>query len=149
MTRRSLVLVLGVALVGVVVGYFVGRQSAASGSLPAAVLVVSQPPVVASPPVPPDSPRFEPVLFDRSGPADLLNMKPTRVAKEMSRAEAVAILHAEGFTTPEAASVIGATAAFAARSWQVRKPWMGGYHFVTVNFTGEKVAEVHNFWNDP
>jgi hypothetical protein len=114
-----------------------------------AVLVVNAPPVGNTVPGGPDPPRFEPVLFTPHDPGSFMNMKPTRVAKGMGRAAAVAVLHEEAFATPDVASVIGATATFAAPSWQVRRPWMGGYHFVTVNFAGEKVAEVHEFWNDP
>jgi hypothetical protein len=152
MTRRSLLVTLGVGLVvGGAIGYFVGRQPVAGLGLPPMVLVVNAPPVVVNPqPVIPDNPlQFEPVGFDGYGRGAWMDTKPTRVAKGMSRAEAVAILNAEGFTPPNPALVIGSAATFLAPLWQVRKPWMGGYHFVTVTFAGEKVAEVYNLWNDP
>jgi hypothetical protein len=150
MSRRSLLATLSVGLVvGGAVGYFVGRQPVAGLGLPPVVLVVNPPPVVDSRPAVAEQSVGEPVDYDWSAIKPSLGMTPTLAAKGMNRAEAVAVLNAEGFTTPDVASVVGATATFASPSWHVRRPWMGGYHFVTVTFAGGKVAEVHEFWNDP
>jgi hypothetical protein len=60
----------------------------------------------------------------------------------MTRAQAVAALKAEGFE-----AWTDATASD--RYERFRKPWMGGYHFVTVRFGGEEVTEVHHLLHKP
>jgi hypothetical protein len=92
-------------------------------------------------------PVSEVALFPETG---VLRTTPAGVKEGMTRAEAAAALVAGGFSpAEEAVAVAGGAAVFPADLWRVRKPWQGGYHFVTVRFQAGKAAEVFELWNDP
>lgn len=138
MMSRSLLLMLVVGiLAGGTLGYVVGRFSVAPSD---AGPVATVPPQATTLPAAPLS--AETVAFADLNYEMMSATQCTGISKGTTRAQAIAALRARGFETWSDPAVSDHLERF-------RRPWRGGYHFVTVDFDGEEVVEVYDDWNDP
>lgn len=148
MMKRPTRSALGVGLLaGGVVGFAVGRRTVSERPAPQAPEAAPPVVVVAPPAAVGDRAHAVQYTWNVIGQESTV---PTRVVKGLTRRQAAAVLRSEGFEpAPAPVAAAGVVAAWPTHAWNFRRPWEGGYHFVTVEFTDDHVSAVFELWNDP